>query len=126
MEELDKVQEVVGRAVKDSGFDDEQGYWVELAIMEAMINAIRHGNGLNPAKTAALLLSSNEGCIDVTIEDEGGGFNLGASPDPTAEENLLKPGGRGLAIIRSVMEDVVVSPCHRGTRLQMTKRVAPQ
>jgi serine/threonine-protein kinase RsbW len=64
------------------------------------------------------------GEVVVTIEDEGGGFNPNSIPDPLAPENLLKPSGRGIHIMKSLMDKVDFTITHHGTRITMHLRIA--
>ena len=89
-----------------------------------MINAIRHGNRFDPAKEASLRISSDGKAIEVVVEDQGSGFKLEELADPTNADNLLKPTGRGILIIRSFMDEVILSTREGGgSRLRMVKRL---
>src|SRR4051794_33495063 len=109
LEELDEVRVLVDRASKECQLGEDLSYWMELTITESMINAIRHGNQLDPSKEATLRISSDGSAIEIIVEDEGAGFNLEQLDDPTCQENLLKPTGRGILIIRSFMDEVALS-----------------
>jgi len=124
LEALDAVQHLVEQAAKEFNLTDEIAYWIELSVSESMINAIRHGNKSDPTKAASLKISSDGHAIEVIVEDEGKGFNLEDLADPTDAQNLLKPSGRGILIIRSFMDEVNLSTREGGgTRLQMIKRL---
>ncbi len=96
---------------------------VVVALDEAIVNAIEHGNGYDTSKlvTIAVEISNGEARFDVV--DEGGGFSEQDVPDPCAPENLLRTSGRGILLIRSVMDDVSYSD--HGTRITMWKRAIP-
>ena len=124
LEALDAVQHLVEQAAKEFNLTDEIAYWIELSVSESMINAIRHGNKSDPTKAASLKISSDGHAIEVIVEDEGKGFNLEDLADPTDAQNLLKPSGRGILIIRSFMDEVNLSTREGGgTRLQMIKKL---
>jgi serine/threonine-protein kinase RsbW len=124
LEALDAVQHLVEQAAKAFNLTEELAYWIELSVSESMINAIRHGNKSDPNKAASLKISSDGEAIEVIVEDEGKGFNLEDLADPTDAQNLLKPSGRGILIIRSFMDEVNLSTREGGgTRLQMIKRL---
>ena len=111
-------------AIREFELSEDLAHWIELTISESMINAIQHGNKCDPSKKATLKISSNGDAIEVIVEDQGKGFTLDDIADPTNVENLLKPSGRGILIIRSFMDEVNVS--HReggGSRLRMVKRI---
>ena len=124
LEALDKVQRLVTDATREYGLSEDFAYWMELTICESMINAIRHGNQCDPSKKAHLKISLVGPQIEVIVEDQGHGFNLGDLADPTETKNLLKPSGRGILIIRSFMDEVNLSQAEGGgNRLRMVKRL---
>lgn len=125
IEEMRAVHAMIERAIREFELDDETAYWVELSISESMINAIRHGNKSDPSKSATLKISLNGASIEIVVEDQGKGFDLQAVADPTAGSNLLKPCGRGILIIRSFMDEVVLSAREGGgSRLRMVKHLS--
>jgi serine/threonine-protein kinase RsbW len=124
LDEMKAVHALVDKAVKEFRLDDELAHWIELTVSESVINAILHGNKSDPAKKANLKISSNGNAIEVIVEDQGTGFALSDVADPTNCENLLKPSGRGILIIRSFMDEVDLSPREGGgSRLRMLKRL---
>lgn len=124
LEELEAVQRLIGEATEAFGLTEDIAYWLELTISESVINAIRHGNKSDPEKLARLIISSDGATVEVIVEDQGKGFDLEDLADPTEAENLLKPCGRGILIIRSFMDEVNLSPREGGgTRLRMLKRL---
>ena len=124
LEELEAVQKLIGEATAAFGLSEDIAYWMELTISESMINAIRHGNQSDPTKDATLTISFDGENIEIIVEDEGEGFKLDELADPTQAENLLKPCGRGILIIRSFMDEVKLT-CKEGggTRLWMLKKL---
>ena len=124
MEEMAAVQQLVEQASQAFGLTDELAHWIELTVSESAINAIQHGNGLDPSKTVFLSIASDGEAIEIVVEDQGTGFQLTEIPDPTDVENLLKPGGRGILIIRSFMDTVEVTLREGGgSRLRMVKKL---
>ena len=125
LEEMQAVHALVGEAVKEFSLGEELAHWIELTISESMINAIQHGNSSDPAKKVTLKISSNGDVLEIIVEDQGKGFKLDTVADPTDAANLLKPGGRGILIIRSFMDEVEVSEREGGgSRLKMVKRIS--
>src|SRR5436853_1423514 len=106
LEEMESVHALIAEAVKEYKLTSDLAHWIELTISESMINAIQHGNKCDPSKDATLKISKTDDAIEVIVEDEGKGFELGEIADPTNIENLLKPSGRGILIIRSFMDEV--------------------
>jgi serine/threonine-protein kinase RsbW len=91
-----------------------------VALDEAFVNAVKHGNRNDPAKLLRVTaeLSAHEAIF--TVEDEGDGFDVRAIPDPRDPANLFKSSGRGVLLIYNIMDEVEYS--ERGTRLKMVKR----
>ena len=79
---------------------------IMIAVTEAVNNAIRHGNRGDSSKNVSLGLSLEEGMIKFRVEDEGTGFDFHNLPDPTAPENLEKPGGRGIFLMKHLADEV--------------------
>ena len=75
-----------------------------VAITEAVNNAIHHGNDNNKEKIVRLTCASNHTEISFVIEDEGIGFDYSALPDPTSNENILKPNGRGIYLMKHLSD----------------------
>jgi len=124
MEELEAVHQFVERATKAFALPDETAHWIELTVSESAINAIQHGNGLDPAKTVHLQLSFDGDSIEIIVEDQGEGFDLSDVPDPTDTENLMKPGGRGILIMQSFMDQIERTDREGGgSRLRMVKKL---
>ncbi len=114
------ITQVTERLV-EFGWSDGDVYAVRLALEEGITNAIRHGNQLDPNKqvTANCRLAANRVLIEIL--DQGHGFDPERVPDPTEPENLERPGGRGLLLMRSYMTRVEYSP--RGNHLVMEKHL---
>ncbi len=119
-EELERLQDSVLAAVTDAGFDEASTFAVRLALEEAVANAFRHGNAEDPNKTVTVRYEVTPHEIHLSIEDEGSGFDPGSVPDPTEDENLEIPSGRGIMLMRAYMTSVeIVAP---GNRIDMTFR----
>jgi serine/threonine-protein kinase RsbW len=124
LEEMANVHTLVEEAIREYNLSEDLAHWIELTISESMINAIQHGNKCDPEKKATLKISSDGNSIEITVEDQGKGFQLDDVADPTNVENLLKPSGRGILIIRSFMDEVNLSRREGGgSRLRMVKRI---
>lgn len=103
----------------ENGWGEEDTFGVHLAVEEALMNAIKHGNQLDPAKSVTVDYRLNATDLEIEIEDEGPGFDPNDVPDPTLEENLELPSGRGLMLMRTFMGTVEHN--ERGNRVAMTK-----
>jgi len=101
-------------------WDSHEVFGVQMAVEEALVNAIKHGNKEDPAKTVRVLVQTSPDQLRVEIIDEGPGFDPGQVPDPTSPERLNKPHGRGLMLIHSYMTHVEYKG--RGNELVMQKK----
>jgi serine/threonine-protein kinase RsbW len=96
---------------------------VELALREALNNAVLHGNRLDPSKLVRVYCRCELGKeLSVLIKDQGCGFDPAANPDPLAVENLQAEHGRGILLIRSQMDEVSFGS--GGREVRMRKRVS--
>lgn len=119
LEDVRSVQADIKEALIAQQYGDRDQFSVELALEEALVNAIKHGNQLDPTKRVTVRYEITSERFDIRIEDEGPGFNPQDVPDPTAPENLERPCGRGLLLIRNFMTDVQYHG--RGNIVTMTK-----
>ena len=92
--------------VESHGFEGECLFSIRLALEEAIINAIRHGNKFDESKPVDVTYTVTDEKMEVTIVDQGEGFDPDDVPDPTADENLENPSGRGVMLIRTFMDEV--------------------
>jgi serine/threonine-protein kinase RsbW len=105
------------------GFDEETMMWIGMAVREAVINAIRHGNKHDKNKRVEIRFSINAESLRVRVADEGDGFDPSTVPNPLDPENLLKPSGRGIFYMRTFMDEVEFSSRpNGGTVVQMLRR----
>jgi serine/threonine-protein kinase RsbW len=99
---------------------DESNFEIELALREALVNAIVHGNQEHIDKRVYLSCrSTTDGEVSITIQDEGHGFDVNAVPDPTTQENLFRGSGRGIYVMKTLMDEVRFE--QRGTVVHMRK-----
>ncbi len=93
---------------------------MQLALEEGLANAIKHGNKMDPDKQVTIECFLNEDIVRVVIRDEGEGFDIDDVPDPTLPENLDKPSGRGVMLMKAFMDDVIYNDS--GNQLTFIKR----
>jgi serine/threonine-protein kinase RsbW len=123
-ENIELVQAVVDDLLARLGVEEEERHWVGLAVREAVANAIKHGNASDPSKQVEVEVGLLAGEVVLTVRDEGGGFDPGSVADPLAPENLLRPGGRGIFYMRSLMDHVDYRfGATGGTEVVLRKRV---
>jgi len=87
-------------------YDEDVVFALRLSLEEALSNAIRHGNKGNANKKVKIRYLINSDIIDIYVEDQGEGFNPTDVPDPTSQENLSVPSGRGIMLMRAYMNKV--------------------
>lgn len=101
-------------------WDERDMFGIRLALEEAVINAIKHGNHFDESKRVAVVCRMTPELLHIEIADEGQGFIPEEVPDPTDPENLEKPSGRGIVLMRNFMS--LVSYNDQGTRVIMEKQ----
>ena len=114
-----EVQERILTQLEAVGFPDRDLFGVKLALEEGIVNAIKHGNGMDPSKSVFVQCAYDGIKVRVIIEDEGPGFDPGDVPDPTDDDNLEKPSGRGLMLMRAFMTTVEYN--EKGNRVLLEK-----
>jgi serine/threonine-protein kinase RsbW len=100
------IESFIDNAKEKYSLNDDIYGNIMIAVTEAVNNAIRHGNKDNSAKNVTLSLSLQDGLIKFMVQDEGDGFNFHHLPDPTAPENISKPGGRGIFLMKHLSDEV--------------------
>jgi serine/threonine-protein kinase RsbW len=124
-ENVELVQAAIDEAIAAHGADDDTRHWVELAVREAVANAIKHGNLQDPAKRVDVVVRIEGGIVEIRVSDEGKGFDPGAVRDPLEGENLYRVNGRGIFYINRFMDDVSYETVpDGGTLVTMRKRIA--
>jgi serine/threonine-protein kinase RsbW len=129
-EMIDFVQIVSDHVARLVGLDEEAQHWVGVAVRESVSNAIKHGNAGDARKRVFVEFSPVEpggtGSIVIRVRDEGHGFDPACVPDPLAPENLLKSSGRGIFLIRSFMDEMVIRRAPEGgMEVVMVKHARP-
>jgi serine/threonine-protein kinase RsbW len=117
--EARRVQEEIEQLLKRHQYGERDIFGIRLALEEALINAIKHGNQMDRTKNVRVAYQVCSDRFEVRIVDEGSGFILDDVPDPTAVENLERPCGRGIMLMRHYMSTVSYS--ERGNTVAMTK-----
>ena len=105
-EQIQRVEEKCEQMAGLAGFADDERDAIAIAITEMVANAIYHGNKSNPEKSVRIRFYLQPGGLTVHITDQGEGFDPTVVPDPLLPENLLKDNGRGIFIVRSMMDSI--------------------
>jgi len=123
LETVNDAEETAGRMAAEAGFDDEEIMKISMAVREAAVNAVLHGNAYDPSKKVTLAFERTARDLVIVIRDQGKGLDASRIPDPLAPDNLLKTSGRGIFLMRSFMDVVEIHPSQTGTELRMIKHV---
>lgn len=100
------IESFIDNAKERFQLDEDLYGNIMIAVTEAVNNAIKHGNSGNSTKNVHLTLSLNDNLLKFVIKDEGSGFDYDNLPDPTAPENIEKPGGRGIFLMKHLSDEV--------------------
>jgi serine/threonine-protein kinase RsbW len=125
---LDFVQVVCDRVAHMAGLDDDSIHWIDVAVRESVINAIKHGNREDVDKRVSVEFAftppSDPTALVIRVIDQGPGFEPEEIADPLAPENLLKGSGRGIFFMRSFMDDLVLQRAPEGgMEVRMVKKL---
>ena len=122
-EEIEALLNKLRAGMAGLGYGPQDRFCVRLALEEAVVNGLRHGNGGDPTKRVWVRYYLDAEALVAEVQDEGSGFDPSAVPDPTLPENLERPGGRGLLLMRHCMTWVRYDGC--GNRLTLCKCPTP-
>ena len=119
-EAVQEAGQAVLKEVAEANYDESTTFSIRLALEEGLINAVKHGNKMDESKLVFLDYDITDEHVELILSDEGPGFNPCGVPDPTADENLEKPSGRGIMLMRSFMDEVEY--LEDGKKVRMVKR----
>lgn len=117
------VQERIIQHLEELRYGERDLFGIRLAIEEALVNAIKHGNQMDPTKTVRIICKIAPHKVRIEIEDQGVGFQPDEVPDPTADENLERPCGRGIMLMRNFMSSIAYN--ETGNRVVLEKHRSP-
>ena len=106
VENIRMIESFIDNAKEKFHLDEDLYGNIMIAVTEAVNNAIKHGNESNSAKNVFLSLTLNENLLKFVVKDEGLGFDHNNLPDPTSPENIEKPGGRGIFLMKHLSDEV--------------------
>lgn len=124
-ENIEVVQVVLSDVLARLGLPKDSCHWIDIAVREAVANAIKHGNRQEVGKKVMVDLSLEQGDMVIRIHDQGEGFDPAKLADPLNPANLLKPSGRGIFYMRSFMDSVEVERAADGGTLVTLKKKGP-
>jgi serine/threonine-protein kinase RsbW len=124
--EARRIQDEIEDALQAARYGDRDIFSIKLALEEALVNAIKHGNQMDPDKRVHVSYAVTPERFDIRITDEGPGFNPEDVPDPTLPENLERCCGRGLLLIRKFMTEVSYQGCGNVVTMSKLRNGAPE
>lgn len=123
LDSVNRVEQTAEEMARKAGLEEEEIYRVAMAVREAAVNAVIHGNAYDPEKSITASFESSPEALTIRIADQGKGLNPESLPDPLAPENLLRGSGRGIFLIRSFMDEVHFRELQPGTELTLIKHL---
>ena len=121
---VERVEETAERFAQRAGFDEDTVSHITMVCREAAVNAVVHGNKYDKSKHVSASFQLSDEALTIEISDEGPGLDPDSCPDPLAPENLLKTSGRGIFLMRALMDEVHFRQLTPGTQITMIKRRA--
>jgi serine/threonine-protein kinase RsbW len=106
VESMNLVEALVDQVCSDLLVNEDMYGNILIAVTEATNNAIIHGNGKDSSKAVRLYVDKDADGLVFSIEDQGDGFDFSKLPDPTAPENIEKPDGRGIFLMRNLADKI--------------------
>lgn len=123
-ENIELVQVIAEHLCENAGVDEDGSHWVGMAVREAVANAIKHGNKLDISKKVNATFDLEGADLEITISDQGEGFDPEKVSDPLNPQNLMKTSGRGIFYMKTFMDQIQYSfRPGVGTSLLMTKNL---
>ena len=123
IEAVAEAAAAVADFVRNCGVGDEAAFGIDMAVREAITNAMVHGNQEDETKSVEVMLSCSGRLLEIEVKDQGHGFDPKSVPDPTDPANILKSSGRGIFLMRNFMDEVNWSARPEGgTTVRMVKR----
>jgi len=122
--DLDNIKHAVDQIrniLEQVGTDESDIFDIRLCLEEALINAIKYGNKFDKTKKVQIDFNYKDAKVTLSVEDSGRGFNLSSIPDPTSDENILRGSGRGVFLIKHLMDELKSN--EQGNRLTMIKHL---
>jgi len=115
-----QVEDLIVEQAEKLGYSEEDIFALRLSLEEALTNAIRHGNGQDPQKKVKIRYRARPEEVEIYIADEGKGFDPSLVPDPTREDKLECPSGRGIMLMRAYMDLLEYNA--RGNEVHLVKQ----
>ena len=125
LDSVNKVEQAAETVAQKAGFDEDTVSNIAMAVREAAVNAVLHGNAYDPDKTVTASFETTPDSVIFKVQDQGPGLDPATLPDPLAPENILRGSGRGIFLIKAFMDEVNFRQTHPGTELTLIKHRIP-
>ncbi len=106
IEAVNEAAAAFARVLGRAGIDEDAAFGIDMAFREAVTNAVLHGNKQDESKLVRVTVKSAPDWLEISVRDQGTGFDPVAIPDPTVAENIMKTAGRGIFFMRNFMDEV--------------------
>ncbi|MCB1059283.1 MAG: ATP-binding protein [Calditrichaeota bacterium] len=123
VDQIEKVDDFVESCAVRLGFNEDALADIGICVTELVMNAIVHAHKEQIEIPVEIQVSCREDGLMVSVRDYGPGFETAAIPDPTSPENILEDHGRGILIVRAMMDDVKVTRLHDGMKIEIFKKL---
>ena len=121
LETVDRVEQEAESFAKRFGFDEDEVSNIAMAVREATVNAVIHGNAYSRDKQVTATFEATDADVVFRVSDQGTGFDAESIPDPLSPENILRGSGRGVFLMRAFMDEVHFRQLSPGTELTLIK-----
>lgn len=125
LDSVNKIEQLAEQCAQRAGFDEDTISPIAMAVREAAVNAVLHGNSYDTNKHITASFETTTDSLIIRITDQGPGLDPEKIPDPLAPENILRGSGRGIFLIRAFMDEVNFRQLHPGTELTLIKHRTP-
>jgi serine/threonine-protein kinase RsbW len=125
LDSVNKIEQTAEQTAQRAGFDEDTIPHIAMAVREAAVNAVLHGNAYDQNKHVTASFETTSDSLIIRIADQGPGLDPNSIPDPLAPENILRGSGRGIFLIRAFMDEVNFRQLHPGTELTLIKHRTP-
>ncbi|HKT49131.1 MAG TPA: ATP-binding protein [Candidatus Angelobacter sp.] len=123
LESVNRAETLAAETAARAGFSEDDQSNIAMAVREATVNAVLHGNAYDPQKRVLVVYEKTNDSLVITITDEGKGLDPLELPDPLAPENLMKGSGRGIFLIKAFMDEVKFRNTQPGTEITLIKHL---
>jgi serine/threonine-protein kinase RsbW len=123
LDSVNKVEHTAEQLAARIGFSEDDCHRIAMAVREAAVNAVLHGNRYDPTKKMMVSFENTGDTLVIKVVDQGKGLDPTTLPDPLAPDNLLKQSGRGIFLINAFMDEVQIRTLDPGTEITLVKHV---